>query len=112
MVIIPHVNDVKQAHTADKSTPMEPTRGDNFESTGVTSVLLVKSQPKVQIIFLFANVFDYRYRNPGWTAPQVRTPEDTPKRAPGFDWVKLPTEYPTVSRTKHHFINGVIKTSP
>jgi hypothetical protein len=63
-VIIPQVNDVKQTHTADKSTSMEPTHGDKFESTGVTSVLPVKSQPKVQIIFLFANVFDY-YRNPG-----------------------------------------------
>jgi hypothetical protein len=24
---------------------------------------------EVQTIFLVANVFDYRYRNPGWTAP-------------------------------------------
>jgi hypothetical protein len=88
---------------------MEPTWGDNFESTDVTSV---KSQGKIQIIFLFANVFDYRYRNPGWTAPQVRTPEDAPKRAPWVGWVKLPPEYPTVSRTKHHFLNDVIKTSP
>jgi hypothetical protein len=64
---------------------MEPTRRGNFESTGVTSVLPVKSQPKIQIISIFANVFDYRYRNPGRTSPQVRTPEDTPKRAPWFD---------------------------
>jgi hypothetical protein len=67
-------------------------------------MLPVKSQPKVQIIFLFANVFDYRCQHPGWAAPQVRTPEDTPKRALWFDWVKLPPEYPTVSRTKHHFL--------
>jgi hypothetical protein len=51
VIIIPHVKDVKQAHIADKSTSMEPTPGGNFESTGVTSVLPVKSQPKVQIIF-------------------------------------------------------------
>jgi hypothetical protein len=30
---------------------MEPTPGHNFESTGVTSVLPVTSQPKLQIIF-------------------------------------------------------------